>query len=40
MEEYRRYDYYLVNRDVDESVRLFAAIVAAERVRVSRLAGS
>lgn len=37
MEEYRRYDYTLVNRDVDESVRLFAAIVAAERVRVSRL---
>ena len=40
MEEYRRYDYALVNRDVDESVRLFAAIVAAERVRVSRLGAS
>jgi guanylate kinase len=40
MEEYRRYDYALVNRDVDESVRLFAAIVAAERVRVPRLGGS
>jgi len=37
MEHYRSYDYYLVNHDVDESVRLFAAIVAAERVRVSRL---
>jgi guanylate kinase len=40
MEEYRRYDYAIVNRDVEESVRLFAAIVAAERVRVSRLAGT
>jgi guanylate kinase len=40
MEEYRRYDYAVVNRDVEESVRLFAGIVAAERVRVSRLAGS
>ena len=37
MEHYRSYDYYLVNHDVEESVRLFAAIVAAERVRVSRL---
>jgi guanylate kinase len=37
MAEYRSYDYQLINRDVDESVRLFAAIVAAERVRISRL---
>jgi len=37
MLEYSRYDYYLINRHVDDSVRLFAAIVAAERVRVSRL---
>jgi guanylate kinase len=37
MVEYRRYDYYLVNRHVADSVRLFGAIVAAERVRVSRL---
>ncbi|MGH7822815.1 MAG: guanylate kinase [Candidatus Binatia bacterium] len=37
MEEYRRYDYYLINRDVEESSRLLAAIVAAERVRVGRL---
>ncbi len=37
MDEYRAYDYYVINRDVDESVRLLAAIVAAERVRVKRL---
>jgi guanylate kinase len=37
MEQYRSYDYYLINRDVDESVRLFASIVAAERIRVARL---
>jgi guanylate kinase len=37
MEHYRSYDFFLVNHDVDESVALFAAIVAAERVRVSRL---
>jgi guanylate kinase len=37
MEHYRSYDFFLVNQDVDESVALFAAIVAAERVRVSRL---
>jgi len=37
MEHYRKYDYYVVNRDVPESVALFAAIVAAERVRVHRL---
>jgi guanylate kinase len=40
MEAYRRYDYAIVNLDVEESVRLFAAIVAAERVRVARLAGN
>ena len=37
LEQYRSYDYYLINRDVDESVRLFASIVAAERIRVARL---
>jgi guanylate kinase len=37
MAEYRSYDYHLINRDVDKSVRLFASIVAAERVRISRL---
>jgi guanylate kinase len=37
MLEYRRYDYALVNRRLDESVRLFGSIVAAERLRVSRL---
>lgn len=37
MDEYRAYDYYVINRDVEESVRLLAAIVAAERVRVKRL---
>jgi guanylate kinase len=37
MEQYRSYDYYLINRDVEESVRLFASIVAAERIRVGRL---
>jgi guanylate kinase len=40
MEEYRSYDYYLVNHDVDETVGSLASIVAAERVRVSRLRGS
>lgn len=37
MAEYKSYDYYVINRDVDESVRRFASIVAAERVCVSRL---
>ena len=37
MEHYRSYDYFIVNRDVAESVRLFGSIVAAERVRVKRL---
>jgi len=37
MFEYLSYDYYLINRRVDDSVRLFGAIVAAERIRVSRL---
>jgi guanylate kinase len=37
MAEYRSYDYHLINRDVGESVRLLASIVAAERVRISRL---
>jgi guanylate kinase len=37
MLEYRRYDYALINRRLAESVQLFASIVAAERLRVSRL---
>jgi guanylate kinase len=37
MEEFRKYDYYVVNRDLGESVRSFAAVVSAERARVSRL---
>jgi guanylate kinase len=37
MFEYLSYDYCLINRHVDDSVRLFGAIVAAERIRVSRL---
>ncbi|MGH7858621.1 MAG: guanylate kinase [Candidatus Binatia bacterium] len=37
MEEYRNYDYYLINRDVEESIRLFGSIVAAERAKVARL---
>jgi guanylate kinase len=37
MQELPRYDYYVVNRDVGESVRLFASIVTAERARVARL---
>lgn len=37
MDEYRAYDYYVINREVEESVRLLGAIVAAERVRVARL---
>ncbi len=36
MDEYRSYDYHVVNRNVDDSVRLLAVIVAAERARVSR----
>jgi guanylate kinase len=37
MQELPHYDYYVINRDVDESVRLFAAIVSAERAKVARL---
>jgi guanylate kinase len=39
MEAYRSYDYYLINRNLDESVKSFASIVAVERVRISRLIG-
>ena len=39
MDEIRHYDYFLVNQDVDESVRLFRAITEAERARVARLRG-
>jgi guanylate kinase len=37
MRRFVDYDYYVVNRDLDESVRRFAAIVEAERARVSRV---
>jgi guanylate kinase len=37
MAEYRSYDYHLINYNVDETVQLLASIVAAERVRTSRL---
>ena len=37
MAEYTSYDYLIINREVDDSVRTFAAIVTAERTRVSRL---
>lgn len=37
MRRFVDYDYYVVNRDLDESVRRFAAIVDAERARVSRV---
>jgi guanylate kinase len=37
MVEYANYDYLIINRDVDESVATFAAIVTAERTRVLRL---
>ena len=37
MDEYRAYDYYVINREVEDSVRQFGAIVAAERVRVAWL---
>ncbi len=37
MAEYKSYDYYVINRSVDESVRRFASIVAAERLKVVRL---
>lgn len=37
MEEYRRYDYYLINHAIEESLGIFRAIVTAERVRVGRL---
>lgn len=34
--EIRRYDYSIVNRDVDEAVKRLAAIIAAERLKVCR----
>jgi guanylate kinase len=37
MEELWRYDYLVVNRDLDGSVALFSAIVQAERAKVARL---
>ncbi|MGH7897082.1 MAG: guanylate kinase [Candidatus Binatia bacterium] len=35
--EYVSYDYLIINRQIDESVATFAAIVTAERTRVARL---
>ena len=36
---YREYDYVLINRDVEKSVAEVMAILAAERLRLSRLTG-
>jgi guanylate kinase len=37
IQQYRLYDYVLVNRDVDQSVDILASIVKAERVRRNRV---
>jgi guanylate kinase len=37
IQQYRLYDYVLVNRDVDRSVDILASIVKAERVRRNRV---
>lgn len=37
MDEVGGYDYYVINREVAESVRLLGAIVQAERARVDRI---
>ena len=37
IQQYRLYDYVLVNRDVDKSVDILASIVKAERVRRNRV---
>jgi guanylate kinase len=34
---WRRYDYLIVNRDVKEALDQLEAVVAAERIRTSRL---
>ena len=34
--EIERYDYFIVNRDVEDAVKRLAAIIAAERVKVCR----
>ena len=36
IQEIQGYDYFIVNRDVDDSVKRLAAIVAAERLKVCR----
>ena len=36
IQEIRGYDYFIVNRDVDEAVTRLAAIIAAERLKVCR----
>lgn len=36
IEEIQGYDYFIINRDVDESVKQLAAVVAAERLKVCR----
>ena len=37
MEHWRQYDYVVVNRDLEETVRAVAGILRAERLRASRL---
>lgn len=37
IEDYREYDYILVNREVEESVRILKSIIQAERVRTRRM---
>ncbi len=34
---YDEYDYLIINRDVDESIRLLLSVVTAERLKVTRL---
>ena len=36
IQEIRGYDYFIVNRDVDDAVKSLAAIIAAERLKVCR----
>lgn len=36
IEEIRRYDYFIVNRDVKDAVKRLAAVIAAERLKVCR----
>ena len=39
MSHYPEYSYIIVNRDLDESVRLVAAILTAERLKRDRQSG-